>query len=163
MALKADDLLQQVPMVFAFVAKASEPEQEFYHRYFGMLGIMAKNDIFFQFEHNLVVGFTECFEMALKAYNDWDGDAATYEGAATAVFTRFTDSAEFMGMLKEVSSAANQIRTHSITRPITLEDVARAKIIFDIYIQLKAAAYMQEQIAIGALKAKVEDNSPTGE
>lgn len=163
MALKADDLLQQMPMVFGFVAKASEPEQEFYHRYFGMLGMMAKNDIFFQFEHNLVVGFPECFEMALKAYNDWDGDAATYEAAVTAVFTRFNDSAEFMEMLKEVSSAANQVRTHSMIRPITLEDVARAKIIFDIYIRLKAAAYMQEQIAIGALKAEVEDNSPAGE
>ena len=163
MALKADDLLQQMPMVFGFVAKASEPEQAFYHRYFGMLGMMAKNDIFFQFEHDLVVGFTECFELALKSYNDWDGDAATYEAAVTAVFTPFTDSAEFMRMLKEVASAVNQIRTHAMTRPITLEDVARAKVIFDIYIRLKAAAYMQEQIAIGALKAEVEDNPPTGE
>jgi hypothetical protein len=50
-----------------------------------------------------------------------------------------------------------------MTRPITLEDVARAKVIFDIYIRLKAAAYMQEQIAIGALKAEVEDSPSTGE
>ena len=60
MALKEEDLVRHMPMVYGFLAKASEPEQQFYHRYFGMLGMMAKNDIFFQFEHNLVVGFMEC-------------------------------------------------------------------------------------------------------
>ena len=163
MALKEDDLLRQMPMVFGFVAKASESEQASYHRYFGMLAMMAKNDIFFQFEHNLVVGFLECFEMALIHYKDWDGNPASYDDAVAAVFTRFTDSAEFMGMLKEVANAATQVRTQTYTRPITLEDVARAKIIFDIYIRLKAAAYMQEQIASGALKAEVADDIPARE
>jgi hypothetical protein len=163
MALKEDDLLRQMPMVFGFVAKASDPEQAFYHRYFGMLAMMAKNDIFFQFEGNLVVGFTECLEMALAHHKDWDGNPATLDDAVATVFKRFTDSPEFMGMLKELSSAATQIRTQKFTRPITLEDVARAKVVFDIYIRLKAAAYMQEQIASGALKAEVADDIPAGE
>ncbi len=153
-------------MVFGFVAKASEPEQAFFHRYFGMLGMMAKNDIFFQFEHNLVVGFTECFEIALIHYKDWDGNRETFEASVNAVFARFADSAEFMGMLKEVANAANQVRTQTYTRPITLEDVARAKVIFDIYIRLKAAAYMQELIARGALKAEPAvsaDEAPVAE
>ena len=154
MALKEDDLLRQMPMVFGFVAKASEQEQAFYHRYFGMLGMMAKNDIFFQFEHNLVVGFMECFDMALMIYKDWDGKPETYEASVNTVFARFADSEEFMGMLKECGNAVVQVKTQTFTRPITLEDVARAKVIFDIYIRLKAAAYMQEQIASGALKAK---------
>ena len=163
MALKEDDLLRQMPMVFGFVAKASDPEQAFYHRYFGMLAMMAKNDIFFQFEGNLVVGFTECLEMALAHHKDWDGNPATLDDAVATVFKRFTDSPEFMGMLKELSSAATQIRTQKFTRPITLEDVARAKVVFDIYIRRKAAAYMQEQIASGALKAEVADDIPAGE
>jgi AbiV family abortive infection protein len=166
MALKEDDLLRQMPMVFGFVAKASEQEQAFYHRYFGMLGMMAKNDIFFQFEHNLVVGFMECFEMALLTYKDWDGNPETYEASVNAVFARFTDSEEFMAMLKEVANATVQVKTQTFTRPITLEDVARAKIIFDIYIRLKAAAYMQEQIASGALKAEPAvpaDDAPAAE
>lgn len=163
MALKEDDLLRQMPMVFGFVAKASEPERKFYHRYFSMLALMAKNVIFFQFEGNLVVGFTECFEMALIHYGDWDGNPERFDEAVAAVFTRFADSAEFIGMLKEISSATTQIRTQKFTRPITLEDVARAKVVFDIYIRLKAVAYVQEQIANGALKAKVQDNIPTGE
>ena len=160
MALKEDDLLRQMPVVFGFVAKASEPEQAFYHRYFGMLAMMAKNDIFFQFEHNLVVGFMECFELALIHYKDWDGNPASYDESVAAVFTRFTDSAEFMGMLKEVATASTQVRMQTYTRPITLEDVARAKVIFDIYIRLKAAAYMQEQIASGALKAEAANDIP---
>jgi AbiV family abortive infection protein len=166
MALKEDDLLRQMPMVFGFVAKASEQEQAFYHRYFGMLAMMAKNDIFFQFEHNLVVGFMECFEMALVAYKDWDGNPESYEASVNSVFARFTDSEEFMGMLKEVANAAVQVKTQTFTRPITLEDVARAKVIFDIYIRLKAAAYVQEQIASGALRAEPAvpaDGAPAAE
>jgi AbiV family abortive infection protein len=153
MALKEYDLLGQMPMVFGYIAKASEQEQLFYHRYFGMLGMMAKNDIFFQFEHNLVVGFMECFDLALKTYNDWDGKAETYEASVDAVFVRFAASEEFMGMLKNCADAVLQVKTQIFTRPITLEDVARAKVIFDIYIRLKAAAYMQEQIATRSSKA----------
>ncbi len=165
MALKEDDLLRQMPMVFGYVAKASEQEQAFYHRYFGMLGMMAKNDIFFQFEHNLVVGFMECLDMALVTYKDWDGKPETYETSVNTVFARFTASEEFMGMLKECANAVVQVKTQTFTRPITLEDVARAKVIFDIYIRLKAAAYMQEQIASGALKAEPAtpaDETPVG-
>jgi hypothetical protein len=71
-----------------------------------------------------------------------------------------------MGMLKQVANAAAQVKTRTFTRAITLEDVARAKVIFDIYIRLKAAAYMQEQIASGALKAETAvpvDDSPAVE
>ena len=166
MALKEDDLLRQMPMVYGYIAHASEDEQKFYHRYFGMLGMMAKNDLFFQFERNLVVGFMECFEMALVTYKDWDGKPDTYDDAVTAVFSRFADSAEFMGMLRECANAAVQIKTQAYTRPITLDDVAKSKVIFDIYIRLKAAAYMQEQIASGALKAEPAapaDEAPAAE
>ncbi|WP_353072209.1 hypothetical protein [Tunturiibacter gelidiferens] len=128
--------------------------------------MMAKNDIFFQFEHNLVVGFMECFDMALKTYEDWDGKPETYEASVNAVFTRFATSEEFMRMLKECANAVIQVKTQTFTRPITLEDVARSKIIFDIYIRLKAAVYMQEQIASGALKSEPTapaDESPAAE
>lgn len=77
----------------------------------------------------------------------------TYDEAVTAVFSRFADSAEFMGMLRECANAAVQVKTQAYTRPITLDDVAKSKVIFDIYIRLKAAAYVQGQIASGALKA----------
>ena len=63
-------------------------EQAFYNRHFGMLGIMAKNDIFFQFEVNLVVGFMERFDMALRIYEDWDGKSETYEASVNIVFAR---------------------------------------------------------------------------
>ena len=138
---------------------------EVYHRYFGMLGMMAKNDLFFQFERNLVVGFMECLRWRLCIQGlGWKPD--TYDDAVTAVFSRFADSAEFMGMLRECANAAVQIKTQAYTRPITLDDVAKSKVIFDIYIRLKAAAYMQEQIASGALKAEPAapaDEAPAAE
>jgi len=43
---------------------------------------------------------------------------------------RFADSTEFMGMLKEVANAANQVGTQTYTRPITLEDVASGSMVF---------------------------------
>ena len=55
---------------------ADDPQRDAYSRYFRALGVMAKNDIFFQFEHHLVDEFISSFEMALRAYGDWMGTAA---------------------------------------------------------------------------------------
>jgi AbiV family abortive infection protein len=161
MVLKEDDLLRQMPMVYSYIVQAGEDEQKFYRHYFGMLGMMAKNDLFFQFEHNLVVGFMECFEMALITYKDWDGTPETYNDAVAAVFSRLAESAEFMAMLKECAHAAVQVKTQSYTRPITLDDVAKSKFIFDIYIRVKAAACIQERAANEASKSKPA--APTSE
>jgi hypothetical protein len=68
------------------------------------------------------------------------------------VFGRFSDKAEFMDMIRECARAAAMVKSQNYTRPITLDDVAKSKIIFDIYIRLKAAAYVRGEIEKGNIK-----------
>jgi AbiV family abortive infection protein len=159
-ALKEDLLLQHLPIVFSFVATANDAQREAYSRYFRAIAIMAKNDIFFQFEHHLVDEFISSFEMALQAYGDWNGDAAGFDYSVTELFQPLTESEELLGMIAEMRSLAASVREHKISRPITLEDAAKAKVVFDTYIVLKAMLRVQEEI--GKTEATRTDLPPEG-
>jgi hypothetical protein len=114
-ALKQELLQNHMMIVFGFVARATEQQFPVYHRYFGALGLMAKNDIFFQFEHNLVVDFSECFEMALKAYGDWDRDPQSFDGATAGLFQNMTEGEQFVAMIAE---ARNEVYRSPSTRAL---------------------------------------------
>jgi AbiV family abortive infection protein len=144
-ALKEDLLLQHLPIVFSFVATADEAQREAYARYFRALAILAKNDIFFQFEHHLVDEFISAFEMALQAYGDWDGDPSGFEGKVAELFQHLTESAQLLGMIAELRALAVTVRERKIERPITLEDAVKAKVVFDTYIVLKAVLRLQDE------------------
>lgn len=90
-AIKQDLLQNNLAIVFGFVARATEQQFAVYNRYLGVLVLMAKNDMFFQFELNLVVDFSECFEMALRAYGDWDGEPNTFDGVVAGLCEKLTD------------------------------------------------------------------------
>lgn len=145
-ALKEELLLQHLAIVFGFVAHANEPQREAYARYFRALAMLAKNDIFFQFEHHLVEEFISSFEMALQAYGDGDGNPATFDATMTALFKDLTESEQFLTMLAEMRALAFTVRNRKIERPITLEDAAKSKMIFDTYIVLKAVTFTREEI-----------------
>jgi AbiV family abortive infection protein len=145
-ALKEDLLLQHLPIVFGFVAMADEAQREAHSRYFRALAIMAKNDIFYQFEHILVDEFISSFEMALQAYGDWNGDASGFDACVSGLFTNLNESEQYLGMISEQRALAMSVRERKIARPITLEDAAKAKIVFDTYISLKAIRRVQEDI-----------------
>jgi AbiV family abortive infection protein len=145
-ALKEELLLQHLAIVFGFVAHANEPQREAYARYFRALAMLAKNDIFFQFEHHLVEEFISSFEMALQAYGDWDGNSATFDGTVTALFKDLTESEQFLTMLTEMRALAFTVRNRKIERPVTLEDAAKSKVIFDTYIVLKAVTFTREEM-----------------
>jgi hypothetical protein len=85
-ALRSEDLTQ-VSIVFSHIASVRE-ESRFavYNRYFKALALMAKNDIFFQFEGNLLGEFHLVLKEALAAYGDWDGEGETYDAAVDAAF-----------------------------------------------------------------------------
>ena len=106
---------------------------------------MAKNDIFFQFEPNIVTEFIGAFKDAIRSNGDWDGKPETFNAAIDVCFQ--PTSAEFVQTVKEHVEFADQIEANKRSpRPVTLEDVGKAKIIFDGYMNLKASAYAQEQI-----------------
>ena len=86
LALSEKDL-RQVTVVFGHIAQSPEPaKQAVFQRYFKALALMAKNDIFFQFEGNLLGEFHLVLKEALAAYGDWDGEGETYDAAVDAAF-----------------------------------------------------------------------------
>ncbi len=145
-ALKEELLLQHLAIVFGFVARANDAQREAYSRYFRALAMMAKNDIFFQFEHHLVDEFISSFETAMQAYGDWNGDSSAFDAAVAALFKDMTEGEQHLGMISEMRTLAASVRIRKIARAITLEDVAKSKIVFDAYVLLKASTFAREEM-----------------
>jgi hypothetical protein len=75
-------------VVCGFFAHADEKQFEAIHRYFRTLGLLAKNDIFYQFEPTIVIEFISAFRDAMRAGGDWDVRQAAVAAAATAFLRR---------------------------------------------------------------------------
>ena len=122
-------------------------KQAVYMRYFRRLALLAKNDIFFQFEPSILAEFTTVIREAMTAYGDWDGDDKTFEEAIDKVFQPTKDGAEFVASMKDAMQLALlTMRGENKTRPITLNNVISAKLACDIYLRLKAEQHVQDQI-----------------
>jgi AbiV family abortive infection protein len=153
LALKAPDL-NSVGVIIPWIARSNQKQFEAFQRYFRGLALMAKNDIFFQFEPNIVTEFIGAFKDAMRSNGDWDGKPETFGAAIDAFFQPV--SAEFVQTMKEHLAFADQIEAKKRSpRPVTLEDVGKAKIIFDAYMKLKANTYAQEQIRNKTARAGV--------
>jgi hypothetical protein len=143
LALKAPDL-NNVAVVLPWIVRSSQEQIEPFQRYFKSLALMAKNDIFFQFEPNIVVEFIGAFREAMRSNGDWDGNQVTLDAAIAVLFGSL--SSEFVQTVNEQVMLASQIEAKRPARPVTLEDAGKAKIIFDAYMRLKANAYALEQL-----------------
>jgi hypothetical protein len=109
---------------------------------------MAKNDIFFQFEPTILVEFIMALKDAMRAYGDWDGASETAESSITAFFEGIPAAREFIIIIREMLQLVDQITTIKIVpRPITLDDIANAKVIFEGYIKVKAQRFFMEEMA----------------
>ena len=152
LALSSEDL-KQVRIVLMHMIKIREPLQRApYERYFRALALMAKNDIFFQFEPNVLTEFHLVLKEAMAAYGDWDGNEGTLDNAIDAAFQPLNGGTDFVAMIKDlVQVAAMTTRGENKTRPITLDDVAKMKVGCDVYLRLKAAQEMHKEMA--ALKS----------
>jgi AbiV family abortive infection protein len=147
LALRQEDLTQ-VSIVFSHIATIKESAQQaVYQRYFKALALMAKNDIFFQFEGNLLVEFHLVLKEAFAAYGDWDGKEETYDAAIDVVFQALRSGTDFTSSLHDLAAVALMtMRGENKTRPVTLEDVAKLKVGCDFYLLMKARAHMQREI-----------------
>jgi AbiV family abortive infection protein len=144
-ALKAADL-NDVTIVFAFIGQANQKQFESTHRYFRNLALLAKNDIFFQFEGTLFIEFIFSLKDAMLAYGDWDGKPETAEASIVGFYDTTASSPEFTAMVKDFLQIADHMIANKMApRALTLDDVIRAKMVFDVYIRVKAQrAYMEE-------------------
>lgn len=146
-ALKAPDL-NNVSIVYSFIAQANQQQFESTHRYFRTLGLMAKNDIFYQFEPNILIELTSALKEAMQAYGDWDGQPETVEASIAGVFDGVPAFPEFTGMVRDSLHIVDHTMANKVApRVITLDDVARAKLAFDAYIKIKAQRWYVDELA----------------
>jgi AbiV family abortive infection protein len=146
-ALKAPDL-NNVSIVYSFIAQANQQQFESTHRYFRTLGLIAKNDIFYQFEPNIFTEFMSALKDAMQAYSDWDGKPETAEASITGFFDAAPASPEFTEMVRDFLRIVDHMMANKIApRAITLDDVAKAKVVFDAYIKVKAQRWYMDELA----------------
>jgi hypothetical protein len=158
-ALKAPDL-NNVGIVLSFIAHANQQQFESTHRYFRTLGLMAKNDIFYQFEPNIFIEFMSALKDAMQAYGDWDGKPETADALITGFFDSVQAAPEFTEMVREFLHVVDHMMPNkSAPRAITLDDVAKAKLLFDAYIRAKAQRWYMDELARRQGKPDLPPNS----
>jgi AbiV family abortive infection protein len=146
-ALKAAHL-NNVSIVYSFIAQANQQQFESTHRYFRTLALMAKNDIFYQFEPNVFIEFMSALKGAMQAYGDWDGQSETASASITSFFDGEPGAPEFTEMVRDFLHIVDHMMTNKIApRAITLDDAVKAKMVFDLYIRLKAQRWYIDELS----------------
>jgi hypothetical protein len=146
--------LTQVSIVFSYIASLRD-EAQFapYRRYWKTLALMAKNDIFFQFEGNLLGEFHLVLSEAMASDGDWDGNEDNYLAAVEKMMDGFKAGADFVKEIHDLIGVAKMtMKGENKTRPITLDDVLKLKAACDLYLIMKARIEMKK--AVEALRAK---------
>jgi len=138
--------LNNVAVVFGHVARLAPNQRIAYDRYFRGLSLLAKNDMFCQFEERILVEFSESFRAGLEAYGDWDGATETFAAAVEKILGEFWGgggpSDDMRGLLH---LAAEVVNKKLPSRPITLEEVVKLKIYCDLYFLTRARRDFQKQ------------------
>ncbi|MGA9542746.1 MAG: AbiV family abortive infection protein [Candidatus Sulfotelmatobacter sp.] len=146
-ALKAPDL-NNVSVTLSFIAQADQKQFEATHRYFRNLGLMAKNDIFFQFEPTIFIEFISALKDAMAAYGDWDGKPETAEASIIGFFDGVPAAPEFTAMVRDFLWLVDHVvENKKAPRAITLDDVAKAKLVFDAYFRVKSQRWYMDELA----------------
>jgi hypothetical protein len=150
--------LYTVSMVFAHLLRIDEKKRTAYGRYLQSLGMLAKNDIFGQFEQAITIGLYEAPRTAMTSYGDWDGNAATFEAAAEKCITNFPVEGETNAHLQETLRFCDALANEkNVNSQVSLNDVAKIKVYCDIYFIKKANEWMTEE-----RKKEKEKNSGIG-
>lgn len=145
-ALKEPDLTNVSVVLSSLLHAQSQQQQEPYKRYFQALSILAKNDIFAQFEVNILVEFYESFRAGLAAYGEWNGVAETFEAAAEKAFQETRFESEFVDEVKRMLQLARDVNTKKAsTVPISLDDAIKMKTFCDAYFLIRARRDIQEK------------------
>jgi hypothetical protein len=146
-ALKAQDL-NTLSVVYSFITQANQQQFESTHRYFRALGLMAKNDIFFQFEPTMFIELMSALKDAIQDYGDWDGKPETAEASITGFFDHPSESLGYTEMVREFLHIVDHMMTNKVApRAINLEDAVKAKLVFDFYIKLRAQRWYMDELA----------------
>jgi AbiV family abortive infection protein len=152
-----EESYNRVGGVWTFLAKCAEYPHKaaFINRYMATLGLMAKNDIFGQFEVMCLVEFMNVFRSGLFAFGDWDGKEDTLEAIIDQIFHRGPNAEEIVLWVKDTIALAKDAAMNRPTvRPITVDEVAKAIVVIDLYVNLKVNEFMP--LALAEFKKKAE-------
>ena len=152
--------LSTISLVLAHLMRIDQPKWAAYSKYLQALGMLAKNDIFGQLEHTIVVGFYDALRAAMIAYGDWDGNTATLEAAAERNIAGALSDGQLGGDLQRTLSLCAQLSNQRVADPkITLDEVAKIKVYCDLYLVKKASAQMAEMARNDKAQADTGENS----
>jgi AbiV family abortive infection protein len=161
LAMKEGDY-NNVGGVWTFLAKCvTDPKKAgFINGYCATLGLMAKSDIFGQFEIVCLIEFMNVFRAGLFAFGDWDGSDETLDATIEKFFRRGDNGDEIVAWVKDTLQLAKDTAFNkNASRPITVEEVAKAKIVIDLYMNLKVREFMPA--ALAEFKKQVESAAQT--
>lgn len=137
-ALKEAELLK-AGLVFVHMIGLNPDQGKAFSRYSRALAMVAKNDIFGQFEPSILVEFYETLRTAIRAYGDWDGTPETLAAAIDAVLAEWAFDPEMAGDIKSLIELASTIGNQkAATRPVTLDDTFKLKAYCDLYLFTRA-------------------------
>src|SRR6266481_382927 len=144
-ALKESEL-SNVSLVFVHLAQVNAAQRLAYDKYFRAIGLLAKNDIFGQFEHMVMVEFYEAFRLGLLGYGDLDAETANLASAAEKLFDETRVGSEFIVELVNTLSLAGELKNDKQPKqPITLDEVAKMKAFCNVYFILRAKKDLKQQ------------------
>lgn len=138
LAMKEADY-NNLGQVWAMLMKStSDPKKAFFiQQYVTVLSVMAKNDIFAQFEPQCLIQLANALRAGLFAFGDWDGKDETWNAAVQKVFDFGTRGADLVALVNDTLQQVKEIQTKGVQNPVTVEDLVKAKIVVDLYVNLK--------------------------
>jgi len=144
-ALKETQLLN-TGLVFVHMIQLTPDQGKAYTHYSRALALLAKNDIFGQFEANVLVEFYQAFRAGLTAYGDWDGIPATFATAMDAVFTELVTDQEIAVEFKRLLELASTIDSQkTATSPVALDEDFKLKACCDMYLFTRARRELRKR------------------
>jgi AbiV family abortive infection protein len=157
--------LTQVRIVFLHIASVRKQSRfAVYTRYFKALALMAKNDIFFQIERNLLVEFHLVLQEAMAAYGDWDGNEDNYLVAVEKMMEGFKAGSDFVTLVHDLIGVAKvTMKGENKTRPVSLEDVLKLKAACDLYLIMKARIEVKKQVEAFKAQQGIPETTSMGE
>ena len=139
-ALQESDL-NATALMYAYLVHSYPERRQGLEHYFRGLSMLAKNDIFLQFELHALAEFYSALKEEFRGSGDWDGDAP-FMDVVTSKFEPFVS--DKASLIRLVKLGEMTVARELPTEPITLAETASMKIFCDLYFSLLAQKHLAE-------------------
>jgi AbiV family abortive infection protein len=141
-----DEELSNCAIAFMYIARLRDARWIALGHYIRGLALLAKSDLFLQFEPNMLDEFYLALQLSLKANGDWNGTDEFGEIAGKILVPLFVSNPGISPVL-ELGAA---VHLGNANTPVTLSEVGMMKIFCDAYLFRKA----EEQLIRSQQKEK---------